>query len=1026
MNEFRFLVCIVVAALIASSAFAGSDQIGPSPQDIDLSDVPGIDTITIRLKVNAKDVGDKGKPMSKATAQRLSNFAGVRLAPGKYWFNGFEFVRLPRLFSEKEADVLVARMKKHPEIQDVDRPGTGEAFLAPSDPQYPEQWSLRIGSLGSILAEPAWSITTGDPKLTVAIIDFGILPLHPELSGRIVQGWDFLTNINASLDGNGPDNDPTEEGNWVTAVEAADANSPYFQCPIRPTSYFHGTGVAGVFGSNANNGASMAGVNWNSKILPLRVLGKCSKKAGFSSTADFANAMLWAVGAPGSGVPMANNNKARVLNMSFGGPGLCPPNMSTAISEVTKRRSVVVAATGNDNESATANYPANCPGVIAVASVTRQGSRSPDSNTGVTVAITAPGSFLAANTDRILSLSNSGATIPSSGVYDYAYWAGTSFAAPHVSGILSLMLSVNPKLTPAQMKTILTKSARPFPTGTSLDCTTATCGAGIADAGLAVSLAKSPPKGGKYHSVVVEPDASVWVWGFNGNGQTGTGDALGSILTSPKKITSLSNVRTVSAGLAHTLAVMNDGTVRSFGYNGKGQLCLNNTVDQPTPTTIPGLTNVIDAVAGPDYSVFLLADGTAKSCGYNFFGQLGVAAFDFNDRLTPTAVGGLTGVVSIAAAGKRSIFLKDDGTVWSSGDISNVSAGGTIASVSAVPLQMAGIADVVAIAAGGDDTTGVNVDAIMLLKYDGTVYMAGYNNFGQLGIGSFSTKFLATQVPGITTAIAAAVGREHSHVVLDDGTSRAWGNNCNGQLGNGSQGTANCAPPVFSNSPVQTSNIADAVDIAAGDFHVLALRANLTLAAYGSNLGGQLGDTTQTDRSTAVAVTGAGGTGTLNLGSTSTGQANLALGLSAPSSVQVGGNVAYTVTVQNLGPNTATALNVSIILSSAAAFVSASPGCSYAFGNVNCTIASLSSGGSNTLQITAGVQTQGSIDATAFVSSGVLDPNMTNNQAGVTTLVTAATNNAAVPTLPEWGTILLGALLLASTIIMSTRRMHGA
>jgi hypothetical protein len=145
MNAFRFLVCIVVAALIASSALAGSDQIGPSTIEPDLSDVPGIDTITIRLKVNAKDVGDKGKPMSKATAQRLSKFAGIRLTPKQYWVDGIEFVGLPRPLTAKEADALVARLKKHPEVQDVERPHTGQTHLAPADPQYPEQWGLWRG-----------------------------------------------------------------------------------------------------------------------------------------------------------------------------------------------------------------------------------------------------------------------------------------------------------------------------------------------------------------------------------------------------------------------------------------------------------------------------------------------------------------------------------------------------------------------------------------------------------------------------------------------------------------------------------------------------------------------------------------------------------------------------------------------------------------------------------------------------------------------------------------------------------------
>ncbi|NTZ86380.1 peptidase S8 [Burkholderia metallica] len=344
----------------------------------------------------------------------------------------------------------------------------------PSDPLYNQQWYLSDATAGIDLP-PAWNVTKGSPTVVTAVLDTGYRP-HGDLSGNLIQqGYSFISNVNTSNNGLTRGSDATDPGDWVTQQELDNVNGPYYRCASQPSnSSWHGTRVMGVIGATANNGAGVAGVSWLSKILPVRVLGKCG-----GVTSDIADGMRWAAGIPVNGVPN-NPNPAKIINLSLGGVGACSTTFQQAIDDVTAKGVTVVVAAGNDGLSTGLDQPANCRGVITVAATDATGRRASFSNFGADVALSAPGV-------NILSTSNTGTTTPGSDTYGPAN--GTSLAAPQVTGVAALMLSVNGNLTPAQILQKLQGGTRAAKLAAGTSCTALPAGSGILDAGAAVATA---------------------------------------------------------------------------------------------------------------------------------------------------------------------------------------------------------------------------------------------------------------------------------------------------------------------------------------------------------------------------------------------------------------------------------------------------------------------------------------------------------------------------------------------------------
>ena len=230
----------------------------------------------------------------------------------------------------------------------------------------------------------------------------------------------------------------------------------------------------GTIAAQSDNGLDVTGVDWNARILPVRVLGKCK-----GDDIDAADGIAWAGGVAVPNAP-PNANPAHVINLSLGDPGPCPQFLQDAIDAAFARgvTRAIVAAAGNQ-ASAASHFPSSCAGVLAIGASTFGGNRAGYSNFGARVDLMAPGgNGVACSAYNFLALDNTGATVP---VADStSSRSGTSFSAPLVSGVVSLMLSVAPDLTAAQVRAILKASAKPFPAGST--CNTTICGAGLLDA----------------------------------------------------------------------------------------------------------------------------------------------------------------------------------------------------------------------------------------------------------------------------------------------------------------------------------------------------------------------------------------------------------------------------------------------------------------------------------------------------------------------------------------------------------------
>ncbi len=508
-------LAIVVGALcsgLGNPAFA---------QATGARDDAATDRIIVKLRRDyrvATPHGARVLAMRSERTEALSATAGVALRAVRPMSDDAQVLALPNALREDTVQGIVDRLRRDPTVEYAHVDSREHLMAVPNDPSFAQQSHLQAPGAPPLVpavdAPAAWDVTRGTATAVIAIVDGGVRFDHPDLSSRLLPGYDFVsvddcggqtgcttaTGFTTANDGDAREADASDPGDWVTSTEAA--TNPVLRGCTAQSSSWHGTHIAGIIGAAGDNGIGVAGLDWNATLLPVRVSGKCG---GYRS--DVVDGMRWAVGLAVPNVP-ANPRPAKIVNVSLGSAGTCASTIyGQAVIDILATGAIIVAAAGNGDAGLI--LPANCPGVISVGAVRGDGTRAIYSNSGPGLTVMAPGGdFRSATNDRLLSTDNAGTTVPqpySSAGY-YASAAGTSFSTPVVTGIVSLMLSINPALTSAQVADVLRTTARPFVavaglatcvaggTGdanntTPCNCTTAACGAGYVHAGAAVARA---------------------------------------------------------------------------------------------------------------------------------------------------------------------------------------------------------------------------------------------------------------------------------------------------------------------------------------------------------------------------------------------------------------------------------------------------------------------------------------------------------------------------------------------------------
>ncbi|MBM0105326.1 S8 family peptidase [Steroidobacter sp. S1-65] len=534
----KSLFAIVLSAVLAVPAWA-QDYRGPlRPQGQDATD-----QIIVKWRSGAKQT------LSASTSQRaskLSTRSGQSMRHKRRSTPTTEVFKLDRRMSGAELQAVLDRLNADPDVEFAVADKRRQIQALPSDPLFDNQWYFKSIEVAATRTDQAWDIVTGRPEVdtVVAVLDTGVLPDHPDLMGKVLEGFDFISNELNANDSDGWDSDATDPGDWLEQADRTQNPSVFGGCALRSSSSWHGTRVSGLIAAASNEGAGMAGAAWDARILPVRVLGKCG-----GDDSDIIDGMRWAAGLPVDGAPL-NPTPASIINMSLGGNEECNAAYQSAVDEITAAGTLIVASVGN--EGIPVGVPANCNGVLGVSGVRHAGTKVGYSNLGTGADIAAPagncineGPPFSNDAPCVyhvqvpINSSTRGPDPAGNGHTDAVSRVnfGTSFAAPMVAGAAALMHEVNPALTPAQFTTLLRESATPFPTssdattlicrvpttfvqGYECICTTLTCGAGMLNTFAAVQAALKP-FGIVQSTATIEPNVAVNISGSTSFGAPG-------------------------------------------------------------------------------------------------------------------------------------------------------------------------------------------------------------------------------------------------------------------------------------------------------------------------------------------------------------------------------------------------------------------------------------------------------------------------------------------------------------------------
>ncbi|MBL8603385.1 MAG: hypothetical protein JNK72_15780 [Myxococcales bacterium] len=335
-------------------------------------------------------------------------------------------------------------------------------------------------------------------------------------------------------------------------------------------------------------------------------------------------------------------------------------------------------------------------------------------------------------------------------------------------------------------------------------------------------------------SCALMENGTIRCWGYNGYGNLGDGTTTQRF--NPVTVSGVSTAVQVSGGRYHMCARLAGGTVQCWGYNPYGQLGDGTATTRYTPVSVTGVTNATQVSVSVNHSCALIRDGSVMCWGYNGNGELGDGTN--STRYTAAPVRALFNTVAIAVGENHACAARQDGTVrcWGYNQYGQLGNGNATARNSID--SVLNISGVTRLAAGASHTCAV--------RNDGTVWCWGYNGYGQLGNGSTATSYVPVQVSGISNAVDVTAGDIHSCARLSDGTARCWGYNAQGALGDGTT--------TQRTTPVVVSGLSGITDIASSYRHTCARLSNETVRCWGYNSNNQIGDGTTIDRRTSDLV----------------------------------------------------------------------------------------------------------------------------------------------------------------------------
>lgn len=435
---------------------------------------------TLTVHISALNVGDVHLEFDSNLG--MNNIALYKITPKSLQALQAQMLRAPASsksstrFSQQLSQQIVEQLTAHPQIEaaEADRmvfaQNTPITPFTPNDPFFSKQWNLQAANIPKAWALIKKQRNEGKTAKTVkvAVVDSGSID-HPDLKDHFLAGLDVIANPVNSGDGDGIDRDPTDEG-----------------------TSFHGAHVMGILAATINNNLGIAGVSDAVKIVPVRVLGHNGK----GSNADVLKGIVWATGGRPDNFPK-NDNPVQVINLSLGGQASCGPIQRELFTSLANDKGVIfVVAAGNLGIDVSEYLPANCPKTITVGATGPDGKRAYYSNYGSDIDVMAPGGNKKINLTfddeevpaRILSTV---ASKTDRHKYTYSWIQGTSMAAPHVTGVVSMMKSLTPSLTYDQALDRLKQSSKPL---SDEDCgVVAGCGAGSLDAFAALQTTSSIP-----------------------------------------------------------------------------------------------------------------------------------------------------------------------------------------------------------------------------------------------------------------------------------------------------------------------------------------------------------------------------------------------------------------------------------------------------------------------------------------------------------------------------------------------------